>query len=237
MSVLEDTLNTFNEMGIIKKIIVGCCAVFLVLMIIHLAGHAILGIPLDSYTDASSTKYTDFTYLDVNGDGGLSFDELKYYDRNSQFTISQSDLKEMFDRCDKNDNGLLIGGEYDHYVIKVKNHINDLENKQKQAEKERQEALKNQSKSSSSSSSSSSKSYRYGEDGLCRWCGSDQISRSSDGMGNFECDDCGSYLYWSDIIDIDDLRCPNCKGHVYSKNNGNSFKCKNCGKSWDYRQL
>ena len=208
MSVLEDTLNTFNEMGIIKKIIVGCCAVFLVLMIIHLAGHAILGIPLDSYTEESSTKYTDFTYLDVNGDGGLSFDELKYYDRNSQFTISQSDLKEMFDRCDKNDNGLLIGGEYDH-----------------------------QSKSSSSSSSSSSKSYRYGEDGLCRCCGSDQISRSSDGMGNFECDDCGSYLYWSDIIDIDDLRCPNCKGHVYSKNNGNSFKCKNCGKSWDYRQL
>ena len=49
LSSIEDMINTFNEMGLIKKIIVGCCAVYLVLMIITLLGHAILGIPLDSW--------------------------------------------------------------------------------------------------------------------------------------------------------------------------------------------
>ena len=55
-SSIEDMINTFNEMGLIKKIIVGCCAVYLVLMIITLLGHAILGIPLDSYTEETNTN-------------------------------------------------------------------------------------------------------------------------------------------------------------------------------------
>ena len=56
MSSLEDMINTFNEMGTVRKIIVGCCAVYLILMIITLLGHAILVIPLDSFTDESPTK-------------------------------------------------------------------------------------------------------------------------------------------------------------------------------------
>ena len=116
MSGIEDFLNTFNEMGIVRKTVVGCCAVFLVLMIISVLGHAILGIPLDSFTEETTTKYMDFVDLDLNGDGGLSFDEVKYYDHNSEFTVSDADLEEIFDRSDRNDNGLLIGGEYDYYV-------------------------------------------------------------------------------------------------------------------------
>ena len=105
MSSIEDLISQFNEMGIIKKIIVGCCAVYLVLMIITLLGHAILGIPLDSFTEEAPNDYKDFDQLDLNGDGGLSFDEVKYYDHNSEFSISQSELQSIFDRCDKNDNG------------------------------------------------------------------------------------------------------------------------------------
>ena len=126
LSSIEDMINTFNEMGIIKKIIVGCCAVYLVLMIITILGHAILGIPIDSYTEETTTKYTDFVQLDTNGDGGLSFDEVKDYDHSSEFSISQSNLQSIFDRCDKNGNGLLIGGEYDHYVYSVKDYLNHL---------------------------------------------------------------------------------------------------------------
>ena len=43
MSSIEDLISQFNEMGIIKKIIVGCCAVYLVLMIITLLGHNSIG--------------------------------------------------------------------------------------------------------------------------------------------------------------------------------------------------
>ena len=126
MSGIDDMISKFNEMGTIKKIIVGCCAVYLVLMIITLLGHAILGIPLDSFTEETPTKYIDFADLDTDGDGGLSFDEVRYYDHNSEFTISDSDLYNIFERCDKNGNGLLIGGEYDHYVISVESHLKDL---------------------------------------------------------------------------------------------------------------
>ena len=153
MSSIEDMISQFNEMGIIKKIIVGCCAVYLILMIITLLGHALLGIPLDSYTEESPTKYIDFADLDIDGDGGLSFDEVRYYDHNSEFSISDSELYTIFERCDKNGNGLLIGGEYDYYVASVKNHLSDLKAQKEKAQREAKERAKKSSSSSSSSSS------------------------------------------------------------------------------------
>ena len=203
LSSIEDMINTYNEMGIIKKIIVGCCAVYLVLMIITLLGHAILGIPLDSYTEETATKYTDFVQLDSNGDGGLSFDEVKNYDHSSGFSISQSDLQSIFDRCDKNGNGLLIGGEYDNYVYKVKSHINDMK---KQKEKAQREAQNKKSSSSSSSSSdynpfalrSGSSSDGDGAE-TCPYCGSEAIYGSGNG---YRCAECGRYISNPDDLNL-----------------------------------
>ena len=202
-SSIEDMINTFNEMGLIKKIIVGCCAVYLVLMIITLLGHAILGIPLDSYTEETNTKYTDFVQLDSNGDGGLSFDEVKRYDYSSGFSISQSELQSIFDRCDKNGNGLLIGGEYDNYVYRVKSHINDLK---KQKEKAQREAQNKKSSSSSSSSSdynpfalrSGSSSDGDGAE-TCPYCGSEAIYGSGNG---YRCAECGRYISNPDDLNL-----------------------------------
>lgn len=195
MSTLENIIKTFNEMGTIRKIIVGCCAVYLILMIITLAGHAILGIPLDSYTEETATKYKDFTQLDSNGDGGLSFDELKIYDHNSEFHIGEGDLKEIFDTCDKNSNGLLIGGEYDNYVSRVKSFINDLQEQKEKAQREAEERAKNSSNSSSSDYNpfplrSSSSSDGDGAE-TCPYCGSEAIYPSGNG---YRCQECGRYI-------------------------------------------
>ena len=200
LSSIEDMINTFNEMGIIKKIIVGCCAVYLVLMIITILGHAILGIPIDSYTEETTTKYTDFVQLDTNGDGGLSFDEVKDYDHSSEFSISQSNLQSIFDRCDKNGNGLLIGGEYDHYVYSVKDYLNHLKKQKEQAQREAQEKAKSSS-SSSSSSSSHSYSSDYSDDGAetCPYCGSEAIYESG---GVYRCGECGSTIYNPDDLNL-----------------------------------
>lgn len=196
MSGLEDMINTFNEMGTVRKIIVGCCAVYLVLMVITLIGNAILGIPLESYTEESPTKYTDFDQLDLDGNGGLSFDEVKNYDHNSEFSISHSQLESIFDSCDKNGNGLLIGEEYDHYVLKVKNYLKDLEKQRNNAQKE----VKEKAKSSSSSSSSSNYNpfaLRSGSSGdgdgteTCPYCGSEAVYESGNG---YRCAECGNYI-------------------------------------------
>ena len=190
MSSIDDMISKFNEMGIIKKIIVGCCAVYLVLMIITLLGHAILGIPMDSFTEESPTDYTDFVDLDIDGDGGLSFDEVRDYDHNSEFTISDSELYSIFESCDKNGNGLLIGGEYDHYVISVKMHLDDLKEQKEKAQREAQERAKKSSSSSSSSSSSHSYSNYDSYDGAetCPNCGSEAVYSSGNG---YRCAECG----------------------------------------------
>ena len=198
MSSIEDLISQFNEMGIIKKIIVGCCAVYLVLMIITLLGHAILGIPLDSYTEESPTKYIDFADLDIDGDGGLSFDEVRYYDHNSEFSISDSDLYSIFEGCDKNGNGLLIGGEYDHYVSSVKNHLSDLKAQKEKAQREAEErARKSSSSSSSHSSSSNYDSYDGAE--TCPNCGSEAVYSSGNG---YRCAECGYSINNPDDLNL-----------------------------------
>lgn len=202
MSGIEDLINQFNEMNIIKRIIVGCCAVYLILMIITLLGHAILGIPWDSYTEETPTDYTDFVDLDLDGNGGLSFDEVKYYDHNSEFTISDSDLYSMFERCDKNGNGLLIGAEYDHYVFSVKSHLEDLKAQKEKAQREAQERAKKSSSSSSSSSSSHSHSSSYDSyDGAetCPNCGSEAIYSSGNG---YRCAECGYSISNPDDLNL-----------------------------------
>ena len=202
MSGLEDMINGFNEMNIVGRIVVGCCAVFIVLMILSLVGHAVLGIPTDSFTEDTSTRYKDFAQLDINGDGGLSFDEVKSYDHNSKYSISQNNLYQMFVDCDKNDNGLLKGAEYDHYVIKVESFINDLENKEKKAQREAQERAKS---SSSSSSSSNYNPFPLRSDSsgdgaeTCPFCGSEAVYESG---GVYRCGECGRTIYNPDDLNL-----------------------------------
>ena len=220
MSSIEDFINQFNEMNIIKRIIVGCCAVYLILMIITLLGHAVLGIPWDSFSEETPTDYTDFVELDLDGDGGLSFDEVRDYDHNSEFTISDSDLYSIFERCDKNGNGLLIGGEYDHYVYLVKDHMDDLKHQKEKAQREAQERAK---KSSSSSSSSSSRSYSSNYDSYdgaetCPNCGSEAVYSTGNG---YRCAECGYSIYNPDDLNLNyeegyyELTLPS---FIYSKN-------------------
>ena len=182
MSGIEDLINQFNEMNIIKRIIVGCCAVYLILMIITLLGHAILGIPWDSYTEETPTDYTDFVDLDLDGNGGLSFDEVKYYDHNSEFTISDSDLYS--------------------YVFSVKSHLEDLKAQKEKAQREAQERAKKSSSSSSSSSSSHSHSSSYDSyDGAetCPYCGSEAVYSSGNG---YRCAECGNYISNPDDLNL-----------------------------------
>ena len=220
MSSIEDFINQFNEMNIIKRIIVGCCAVYLILMIITLLGHAVLGIPWDSFSEETPTDYTDFVELDLDGDGGLSFDEVRDYDHNSEFTISDSELYSIFERCDKNGNGLLIGGEYDHYVYLVKDHMDDLKHQKEKAQREAQERAK---KSSSSSSSSSSRSYSSNYDSYdgaetCPNCGSEAVYSTGNG---YRCAECGYSIYNPDDLNLNyeegyyELTLPS---FIYSKN-------------------
>ena len=195
-------INTFNEMGIVKRIIIGCCAVWIILMILTLLGHAILGIPLDSFTEESPTIYNDFYDLDLNGDGGLSFDEVKKYDHNSEFSLSESELYTIFERCDKNDNGLLIGEEYDHYVISIKNQLDYLKQQREKAQREAQERAK---KSSSSSSNSNPFALRSGSSGdgdgaeTCPYCGSEAVYSSGNG---YRCAECGNYISNPDDLNL-----------------------------------
>ena len=221
MSSIEDFINQFNEMNIIKRIIVGCCAVYLILMIITLLGHAVLGIPWDSFSEETPTDYTDFVELDLDGDGGLSFDEVRDYDHNSEFTISDSDLYSIFERCDKNGNGLLIGGEYDHYVYLVKDHMDDLKHQKEKAQREAQERAKKSSSSSSSSSSSHSYSSNYDSyDGAetCPNCGSEAVYSTGNG---YRCAECGYSIYNPDDLNLNyeegyyELTLPS---FIYSKN-------------------
>ena len=221
MSSIEDFINQFNEMNIIKRIIVGCCAVYLILMIITLLGHAVLGIPWDSFSEETPTDYTDFVELDLDGDGGLSFDEVRDYDHNSEFTVSDSELYSFFESSDKNGNGLLIGGEYDHYVYLVKDHMDDLKHQKEKAQREAQERAKKSSSSSSSSSSSHSYSSNYDSyDGAetCPNCGSEAVYSTGNG---YRCAECGYSIYNPDDLNLNyeegyyELTLPS---FIYSKN-------------------
>ena len=203
MSSIEDLINGFNEMGTIKKIVVGCCAVYLILMIITLLGHAILGIPLDSYTEESATKYMDFEVLDLDGNGGLSFDEVNDYDHNSEYYISQSELEMIFNRCDKNDNGYLIGAEYDNYVYSVKSYLKDLKQQEEKAKREAQEKAKSSSSSSSSNYNPFALRSGSSSDGdgaeTCPYCGSEAIYHSGNG---YRCGECGNYISNPDDLNL-----------------------------------
>lgn len=200
MSGLDDIINTFNEMDVVRKFIVGCCAVWIVLMVISLLGNLFLGIPLEPYTEDSPTEYKDFALLDTNGDGGLSFDEVSSYDHNSNYTISQSDLYDMFSRSDKNDNGLLKGEEYDSYVNKVSDYLYKLESRKRQAQREAQERAKSSSSSSSYSNPfplrSDSSSDGDGAE-TCPYCGSEAIYESG---GTYKCGGCGRTIYNPDDL-------------------------------------
>ena len=98
---------------------------------------------------------------------------------------------------------MLIGGEYDNYVYRVKSHINDLK---KQKEKAQREAQNKKSSSSSSSSSdynpfalrSGSSSDGDGAE-TCPYCGSEAIYGSGNG---YRCAECGRYISNPDDLNL-----------------------------------
>ncbi|MBO7212818.1 MAG: hypothetical protein J6V44_17685, partial [Methanobrevibacter sp.] len=118
-------------------------------------------------------------------------------------------------------NGLLIGGEYDHYVYLVKDHMDDLKHQKEKAQREAQERAKKSSSSSSSSSSSHSYSSNYDSyDGAetCPNCGSEAVYSTGNG---YRCAECGYSIYNPDDLNLNyeegyyELTLPS---FIYSKN-------------------
>lgn len=193
-SRIGDFKEQFNSMGKFKKIIVCCCAVYLVLMVLALLSHAFFGIPLEFYTEEEDSKY-DFSDIDLNGDGALDFEEVSSYFT----TVPRSELSSIFDRADKNDNGLIKGAEYDNLVLKIEDYFENLE-KAKNAEKSNKDSSSSASSSSSSSISSHSSS-DYSGDGFetCPYCGSEAVYYSGD---TIKCQECGRTISNPDDLDL-----------------------------------
>ncbi|MBQ8017624.1 MAG: zinc-ribbon domain-containing protein [Methanobrevibacter sp.] len=149
----------FKNANKITKIIMIFIALYIVFLIIGMIPHLFFGVPLNPYTEESQTQHaTDFYAIDMDGDGALSFDEADGYAPD----IDNTDLSKFFDFADKNDNGLLVGGEFDSYILQIDKHYKDLEKQQK--------AQEEVSKEKSSSNSIPS----VENNGKCPSCGSDE---------------------------------------------------------------
>lgn len=155
----NNIFDRFKNANRFTKIIMIIAAVYILFLIIGMIPHVFLGVPFSSYVEEAETKnLIDFNAIDMDSDGALSFDEADGYAPD----IDYSHLSEFFDEADKNDNGLLKGGEFDWYLYKIDKYYKDLE-KQKKA---KEDAARENSKYSSSSIPT----VKLGE---CPSCGSD----------------------------------------------------------------
>ena len=95
------------------KLKVCCCYVPAVLFIIFL----ILGMFLNAFPESFSATFDDdFNYLDFDGDGKLSFEEARQYDP----YMKDKEIGTYFSDADKNNNGYLIGHEFDFFRSDVR---------------------------------------------------------------------------------------------------------------------
>lgn len=182
-----DLIDRFNNLNILLRILIILHLIFVFLMVMGLVANLFFGMPLEPFTEGDDTyRPSEFSDLDDDGDGALTFSEV------SDLTpdIPYDKLRILFDKADKNDNGLLIGSEFDGYIHRIEGYYNDLEN-QKNTQKQTE---------SSSPTSSNSKSGQSNQDEgheTCPICGSDQLSEFYNpvyGEMNWKCDDCGEII-------------------------------------------
>lgn len=184
-------LENFRSMSNFKKIITACCAVFIVLFILSLGAQA-LGFNMESYTE-NQTAMHDYASLDLDDDGALCLEELEVEYSN----VSSSKLSSIFQKADKNNNGLIKGAEYDMFRYLLNEHFKELEKKSKE-----------KTSSSSSSSSSGSSSYKSpfalsdsSDDGAetCPFCGSEAVYESGN---SYRCAECGRTISNPDDLNL-----------------------------------
>ena len=176
-----------------------CCYVPVILLIIATAWALIY----HNYAESFSTDYGDeFNYLDSNGDGKLSFDEISHVD----WYVDDSKLNEYFDDADTNHNGFLKGHEFDLFVDDV---IDETSSSSEDSSSDN-DKYKYSSSSSSRSSSGSSKyrndlnnhEYDSSSEGYvltCPYCGSEAVYESGNG---YRCAECGSYISNPDDLEL-----------------------------------
>ena len=190
-SFIDAYIEKFKSMGTIKKIVTACCAVFLVLMVLSVVSRLALGLPLDYYTEAEGPSH-DYSFMDLDGDGALCLEEFEIEYSN----VSSSELEQIFEKSDKNGNGLIKGAEYDMARYLINEHFKSLEKKKTQSKK---------SSSKSSSSSSSGSNYNpfplVSDDGYetCPYCGSEAIYESGN---SYRCAECGRSISNPDDLNL-----------------------------------
>ena len=180
----ENIIDRFRNANILVKLIMIISVIFVILLISGMAAFMFFGVPLDPFTEEVETCHLEeFKAIDGDDNGALSFDEAAYYAPSIDYDV----ILDIFDHADRNNNSLLIGGEFDFYVDKINEHYNDLE-KQKQTEKT---AVKK--------SSSSSSSVPTVKSGKCPSCGSpdDYIYDYYDEFGRpyYQCTVCDYKIY------------------------------------------
>lgn len=174
----------FMDASIFLKLIVIVIAAFVFLVVSAWATHILLGMPIESYTDAEKTSHlSEFNSLDIDGNGALSYYEVQGFASD----ISHNDHLNIFNWADKNDDGVLKGAEFDGYLYHLEKYYKDLEKQQKTNEK----------KPSSSSSHSNPLFEDEGHES-CPVCGSKDISETPYG---WYCNDCGEFLDDDDLYE------------------------------------
>lgn len=177
-------VERFKNSSILFKLVVVIVAVYLFFFAVGIMGHVFFGMPLGFNTEWDTTDHqSEFDSLDIDGDGALSFYEAGALASN----IPYDNLSDIFDYADKNDNGILKGGEFDSYLFRMDSYYKSLEKQQKAKEKASEHKT-------TSSSSSSTHSYQDDEDEICPICGGDEFSEfynAQYGEMNWKCDYCG----------------------------------------------
>lgn len=176
-----------------------CCYVPIVLFVLLL----IFSLILNAYPESFSTTYEgDFKYLDLNGDGKLSFEEARQLDS----YMEDSEIKPYFLEADTNNNGYLIGYEFDDFRRGVRysdsSSYSSSSSSSSNSHSYSSSSSSNSNSKSYSSSSSSYDDYDSSSEGYvltCPYCGSEAIYETG---GYYKCAECGSSIYDPDDLEL-----------------------------------
>ena len=119
--------------------------------------------------------------------------------------MSDSSISSYFNEADKNNNGYLIGHEFDDFYSDVKPYSSSSSSSSSSNSHKYSSSSSSSSNShkySSSSSSSSSSDYDSSSDGYvltCPYCGSEAIYESG---SYYKCADCGSIIHNPDDLEL-----------------------------------